>query len=59
LSELRLGYGLGDWDSIPDRGNDEMFFLRHCVQSGGSGAHPASYLMDNGSSSPGDKAAGA
>jgi hypothetical protein len=33
--------------SIPDRGNDGNFFLRHRVQTG-SGVHPASYPMGTG-----------
>jgi hypothetical protein len=32
------------------------FFLHHCFQNG-SGAHPASYPVDNRGSLPGDKAA--
>jgi len=31
-----------DKGSIPDRDNDGIFYLRHCVQPG-SGAHPDFY----------------
>jgi hypothetical protein len=50
------GYELKNRDSIPDSG--KRFSLLHSVQTG-SGAHTASYYMDNGSSFPGAKAAGA
>jgi hypothetical protein len=43
--------------SIPSRGNDWIFSLRHRVQTG-SRAHPASYRMGTGSSYTGDKVAG-
>jgi len=44
--------------SIKTRGNDEIFSLHHCAQTG-SGAYPASYPMGNRGSFPGGKAAGA
>jgi len=40
-SVQRLGYGLDDQDSSTDRGNNGIFSLCLCVQTG-SGAHPAS-----------------
>jgi hypothetical protein len=40
----RLGYGLDDWVSIPGRGKEGNFSLRHSVHTG-SGAHTASYPM--------------
>jgi len=41
---------------IPGRGNEGIFSLRHCVQTG-FGAHPASYPMATRGSFPGRKAA--
>jgi hypothetical protein len=53
-SVQRLGYGLDDRGSIPDRiGN---FSLRHRVQYG-FGAQPASYPIGTEGSYPGSKAA--
>jgi hypothetical protein len=43
--------------SIPGRGKDGVFLLRHCVQTG-IGAHPASYPMGTTGSHPGGKVAG-
>jgi hypothetical protein len=40
-------YGLDDRSSIPRRGSDGIFCLRHRVRSR-SGAHPASYPMGTG-----------
>jgi len=56
---LRLGYGLDDRGSrvlLPARAGN--FSLQHSVQNG-TGAHPASYPMGNGSSFPRGKVAGA
>jgi hypothetical protein len=50
-SAYRLCYGLDDRGSIPGRGYDEIFSLRHRVQD--------TYPMRTGSFYPGDKAAGA
>jgi hypothetical protein len=44
--------------SIPGRSNEEIFSLRHRVQTG-SGAKPASYPMGTRGSFPEGKAAGA
>jgi len=44
--------GLYDRGSIPGRDNDEIFSLRHRVQTG-SGAHPVSSPMVNAGSYPG------
>jgi hypothetical protein len=46
-----------DRGSIPGRGNDGNFSLRHRVQTG-YGPHKASYAMKTGGSCPGGKAAG-
>jgi len=40
----RLGYGRDERGSIPGRGNNGTFSLRHSLQTG-SGAHPAPCLM--------------
>jgi hypothetical protein len=53
----RQGYGPDDWGSIPDRGNDRTFCLRHRVWTG-SGAHTASYPMGTGGSYRGVKRLG-
>jgi hypothetical protein len=50
-SEYRLGYRLDDQGSIPRRGNDRIFSLYHCIQTG-SGAHPAFYPVGTGGSFP-------
>jgi hypothetical protein len=42
-----IGYGLDYRGSIPGKGNDRNFFLRHRVQIG-SGIHPAFYSMGIG-----------
>jgi len=42
-----VGYGLDGRSSIPGRGKDESFSLRHRVLTA-SGAHPASYPMGTG-----------
>jgi hypothetical protein len=48
LEGLRcVGYGLDGRSSIPGRGKDESFSLRHRVLTA-SGAHPASYPMGTG-----------
>jgi hypothetical protein len=56
---IALGYGLDDWGSrvrlLAEAGN---FSLHHRVQNG-SGAHSASYPMDNRSYFPWGKAAAA
>jgi hypothetical protein len=36
---------LDEWGSIPGRGREGIFSLRHRIQTG-YGAHPASYPMD-------------
>jgi len=38
---------MDDWSSIPGRGNDGIFSLRHLIQTG-SGAYPTSHPMDIG-----------
>jgi hypothetical protein len=58
LSVQRLGYVLADRGSIPGRGNDGIFSLRHRVQTG-SEAHSASYSVVTTGSFPGGNAAGA
>jgi hypothetical protein len=57
LLSMGLDYGLEDRGSIPGRGNDEIFFLRHRVRTD-SEAHPASYSMGIGDFIHGGKAAG-
>jgi hypothetical protein len=42
--QMKQGYGPRNRGSIPGRGDDGIFSLRHWVQTG-SGAHPASYPM--------------
>jgi hypothetical protein len=54
----RLRYGLDDRGSIPDRGDDENFSLRHRVLSG-SGTQLASHRTGTEGSYSGGKAAGA
>jgi hypothetical protein len=51
-----LGYWLDDRRSIPSRSSEGNVSLRHRVLTG-SGAHPASYPIRNGSSYPGRKVA--
>jgi hypothetical protein len=50
---LRRGmfYGLDDWGSVPGKGDDGIFSLRHLFQAG-SGAHPASYPVGTRDLSP-------
>jgi hypothetical protein len=55
-SAYRLGYGLDDGASIPGKGNDGIFSLRHRVQTS-SGAHQASYPMGTGALTPGGNVA--
>jgi hypothetical protein len=52
-----IGYGLDDRGSIPDRGKEGKFFLRHRVQIG-SGVHLTSYATGIGGSYLRGKAAG-
>jgi len=47
----RVGYGLDNKDSVPDRGSDGIFSLHHHVQTG-SGAHSTFYSMDTEGSYP-------
>jgi hypothetical protein len=55
---IALGYGLDDWDSrIRFPAGAGNVSLHHLVQNG-SGAHPASYPLDNRGSFCGGKAAG-
>jgi hypothetical protein len=49
--------GLDDRGSIPGRGSDGIFSLRHHVQTD-SEAHPAPYPMDTGDSYPRNKIVG-
>jgi hypothetical protein len=52
---IAKGYELDSRGSIPSKGRD--FSLFHSVQTG-SGAHPASYIMDTGGCFVGGKMAG-
>jgi len=45
--KLILVYGLDYQGSIPGRGNDEIFFPRHHIQTGPA-AHPVSYPTGTG-----------
>jgi hypothetical protein len=54
---LATGWTIG-WPGFDSLQGLRIFSLNHCVQTG-SGAHPASYPMDNKATFPGSKVAGA
>jgi len=52
----RLGYGLDDMGSIPERDGDGILSLHHSIHTD-SGGHPASYPVGTGGSFTKGKAA--